>query len=40
VPFTKVKIKVELVDEFAGKQRARYKYIDTSPRFIAVDLQK
>ncbi|NNM69588.1 MAG: hypothetical protein HKM00_06445 [Gallionella sp.] len=40
VPLTKVNIKVELADKFAGKQMARYKYIDTSPRLIVVVLQE
>ncbi len=29
-----------MVDNILGKQMARYKHIDTSPRFLAVDLQR
>lgn len=33
-------IKVELAGDILEKQIARYKRIDTSPRFLAMDLQR
>lgn len=40
VPGTKINIKVEVEDDILEMQMARYKPIDTSPRFLAVDLQR
>jgi hypothetical protein len=40
VPRTKTNIKVEVRDDILEKTMARYKHIDTSPRFLAVDLQQ
>ncbi len=40
VPGTKINIKVEVEDDILEQQMARYKPIDTSPRFLAVDLQR
>ena len=40
VPGTKINIKVEEKDDILEMRMARYKPIDTSPRFLAVDLQR